>query len=81
MINMQSPIKPEDAEEMEFEQINEPWLQYKVSDGTVVEARLMVVSIKKALNPIDPSNPFYFANWAGVVRIKRKKDVPSVVVS
>ncbi len=67
-----SPFSPEDiaqAENVDFEEVEEKWNIYKLKDGTALKVKLILMGIKrlKKHNPAD-GTPIYLINAQNVVR-------------
>ena len=67
-----SPFSPEDiaqAEDIDFNEIEEKWNIYKLKDGTTLKVKLVLIGIKrlKKHNPAD-GTPIYLINSQNVVR-------------
>jgi len=67
-----SPFSPEDiaqADDVDFNEIEEKWNIYKLKDGTTLKVKLVLIGIKrlKKHNPADGS-PIYLINAQNVVR-------------
>lgn len=67
-----SPFSPEDiaqAENVDFEEVEEKWNIYKLKDGTTLKVKLVLMGIKrlKKHNPAD-GTPIYLINAQNVVR-------------
>jgi hypothetical protein len=67
-----SPFSPEDiaqAENIDFEEVEEKWNIYKLKDGTTLKVKLVLMGIKrlKKHNPAD-GNPIYLINAQNIVR-------------
>lgn len=67
-----SPFTQEDiaqAEDIDFNEIEEKWNVYKLKDGTTLKVKLVLIGVKrlKKHNPAD-GTPIYLINSQNVVR-------------
>jgi len=46
--------------EMDFEPMLEPWIEYKLSDGTVMKLKTSLVSVARSDQINERGEPFYF---------------------
>jgi len=61
--------------EVDFEAPEEPWITYKLSDGTVVKFRTMMMSIARSDKFDEHGRPYYFTNSQNQMRTYPSKDV------
>ena len=54
--------------EIDFKAPEEPWLEYKVSDGTLIKFRSVIVSIGKSDKFDEHGQPVYFINSQNQMR-------------
>ena len=46
--------------EIDFECEKEPWIEYKLSDGTIMKLKLVLASVARSDQLNDRGEPFYF---------------------
>lgn len=66
-----SPITPEDimeAEDVDFEEVKEGWNIYKLSDGTTLKVKLILVGVKRLKKYNPDGTPIYIINSQNLVR-------------
>lgn len=71
MAEFQTPITPEDifeGEDVDFQVVREDWNEYKLSDGTTLKVKLVLVGVKRLKKHQPDGNPIYVINATNVVR-------------
>lgn len=48
--------------DVDFKAPEEPWVEYKISDGTILKYRSSIMSIMKSDKYAENGNPFYFVD-------------------
>lgn len=59
-----------EAEDLDFESVKEEWNEYKLEDGTVLKAKLVVSKVLRAKEYQESGEPIYTISSANVVRAK-----------
>ncbi len=66
------PITPEDlaeAEDLDFEEVEEHWNTYKLSDGSTLKVKLVLQGVKRLRKYAADGTPIYVINSTNVVRV------------
>lgn len=61
--------------EVDFKAPEEPWLEYKVSDGTMIKFRSVIISIGKSDKFDEHGQPIYFINSNNQMRSYSPKEL------
>lgn len=61
------------AEDVDFEAIKEEWNEYKLSDGSKLKVKLVLIGVKRLKKYQPDGKPIYIINSTNVVRVV---DVP-----
>lgn len=80
-------VTPQDiaeAEDVDFEEIEERWNVYKLADGTTLKVKLVLTGVKRLKNKFNPDgSPIYVISSKNIVRtvnippeLKRKSQRP-----
>lgn len=79
MITMTKLTTPDGLEhaivEVDFKAPEEPWLEYKISDGTLIKFRSVIVSIGKSDKYDEHGQPIYFINSQNQMRSYSPKEL------
>ncbi|MEM1515386.1 MAG: hypothetical protein QXH24_04980 [Candidatus Bathyarchaeia archaeon] len=68
---MSTPITPEDiaeGEDVDFTEVEEHWNVYKLSDGTTLKVKLVLVGVKRLKKYNPDGSPIYIIQSQNVVR-------------
>ena len=64
-----------DAEDVEFETIEEHWNKYRCKDGTTIEIKIVTTRVfRTAEKDIVTGEPIYLVTSSNVMRVKGVKD-------
>lgn len=64
-----------DAFEVPVEEATERWSEYKLEDGTIIRAKMNVITVIRVPEMWDPQgNPFYVVNGSPVIAIIESPD-------
>ena len=67
---MQAKIDLSEGEEVDFENEKEQWNVYKLSDGTTLKVKLVLVNVVRSRDQYDPlGNPIYGITSQNVIKI------------
>ena len=66
---MQAKIDLSEGEEVDFENEKEEWNVYKLSDGTTLKVKLVLVNVVRSRDKYDPlGNPIYGITSQNIVK-------------
>lgn len=71
VIEMPLQVKPEElaeAEEVDFDEVKEPWCVYKLHDGTTLKVKFVLRGVKRLRKWNPDGTPIYVVNSINVVR-------------
>ena len=67
---MQAKIDLSEGEEVDFENEKEQWNVYKLSDGTTLKVKLVLVNVVRSRDQYDPlGNPIYGITSQNVIKV------------
>jgi len=72
MVKVVSPISHREVEalNLDFEAKSEPWINYDLSDGTILKIRTLVTGVMRLEGEHDPAgNPLYNVSTQVVIRV------------
>jgi hypothetical protein len=78
---MPSPFSPEDiaqADDVDFNEIEEKWNVYKLKDGTTLKVKLILTGVKRLKKHNPDGSPIYLINTQNAVRVA---DVPKELIA
>jgi len=65
------PFSEEDlaeGEDVDFEEVNETWNEYKLSDGTTLKVKTVLVAVKRLKKYLPDGTPIYLIQTQNIVR-------------